>query len=62
MSSMKQHDDGSVTLDANEVAELREVLHWLQAMTRSFAGEQGNDIYNKLIHLRRELGSDFYTP
>jgi hypothetical protein len=51
-----------MTLSHEEVLELREVLHWLQQMTRSFAGKQVNDVYAKLVHLRRELGSDFYTP
>jgi hypothetical protein len=59
---MQRHEDGSMTLSHEEVLELREVLHWLQQMTRSFAGKQGNDVYAKLVHLRRELGSDFYTP
>jgi hypothetical protein len=59
---MQRHADGSITLSQEEVLELREVLHWLQQMARSFAGKQGNDVYVKLVHLRRELGSDFYTP
>lgn len=57
---MQRHADGSMTLSNEEVLELRTVLHWLQQMARSFAGKQGNDVYRKLVQLRRDLGSDFY--
>ena len=51
-----------MTFTAEEVQDLREVLHYLQRMSCGFAGKQALDVYRKLVAIRKGLGSDFFSP
>ncbi len=59
---VQRQPDGSVTLTPDEVQDLREVLHYLQRMSRGFAGAQALDVYRKLVAIRKGLESDFFGP